>query len=181
MTRTRWSAEEDAQLRALSRQGVTVPRMAEIIGRTFSSTANRLLLLGIRAQRQDRWTTAQMRRARALYDAGHCPREIGEIIGRSESATKAMLSRHGGLANERRGRNNLRSDTRVYDLRLRGLTFREIVLVLEGRDAEVRARSLSQWFVRYCERAKLRVPEVAKRNGVDASRVEAERYRLRLQ
>lgn len=180
MTRTRWSTEEDAQLRALSRQGVTVPRMAELLGRTFRATANRLLCIGVRALRQERWSTAQIRRARALYDAGYCPREIGEQLGRSRAATAKMLARHGGLQPGRQGQNNMRSDTRVYDLRLRGLTFREIVLVLEGHDTPARARSLSQWFSRYCERATLTPPSVKKRNTVDRERVEAERSRLRL-
>ena len=75
-----------------------------------------------------------------------------------------------------------RDDTRVYDLRRRGLTYREILRVLRGDewDTPHHARTLATWFRRYLERVRLPAPQVKQRRRVDHARVEAERQRLGL-
>lgn len=173
-----WTADEDAQLRAWSRDGVTVPAMAERLGRTFRATAQRIERLGIRSPRQQAWSSLELARARMLYDTGISPTEIGRRLRRSPASVRRALARHGGLDLARKGNGNRRTDTRVYDLRRRGLTYREILLVLGREDTPPAARTLSSWFRRWCQRTGLAEPYVFARRKVDHARVEAERARL---
>lgn len=178
--RRRWTAEEDARIAELSAAGMTVPAIAAAIGRTFRSTAQRLERRGVRSPKQRAWSSAELRRARRLYDTGYSAREIAVMIGRSTPSVRRALGRHGGLDVRRRGDGHRKSDTRVYDLKRRGLTFREVVHVLGMEDTPAKRRGLAAWFRRYCKRANLRMPEVQTRRSFDAERVHRERVRLGL-
>lgn len=182
MTWRRWTAEEDALLRQWSREGVTVPVMAERLGRTFRSTAIRRDRLGLTSPKQRHWSSVELARARRMYDGGVSPARIAEALHRSQASVRKALHRHGGLELARKGIARRRDDTRVYDLRRRGLIFREILLVLRGAgwDTDHHVRTLATWFRRYLERCRLPAPVVRQRRRVDHARVEAERQRLGL-
>lgn len=177
-----WTDDEDALLRQWSREGVPVQAMADRLGRTFRGTAQRRERLALKSPKQRHWSSVELARARRMYDGGVSPGRIAEVLHRTQSSVRRQLGRHGGLDYARKGIANRRDDTRVYDLRRRGLIFREIVLVLRGeqRNMAHHARSLATWFRRYLERCRLPEPEVTRRRKVDHALVEAERQRLGL-
>lgn len=182
MTPRRWTAEEDALLRQWSREGVPVQAMAERLGRTFRGTAQRRDRIGCTSPKQRHWSSVELARARRMYDGGMSPARIAEALHRTPASVRKQLGRHGGLDYARKGIARRRDDTRVYDLRRRGLTYREILRVLRGDewDTPHHARTLSVWFGRYCQRIRLPRPYVFPRRKVDLARVEAERQRLGL-
>lgn len=182
MTPRRWTAEEDALLRQWSREGVPVQAMAERLGRTFRGTAQRRERIGCTSPKQRHWSSVEIARARRMYDGGVSPTRIAEALHRTPASVRKQLGRHGGLDYARKGIARRRDDTRVYDLRRRGLIFREILLVLRGPewDTDHHVRTLATWFRRYLERVRLPTPEVPQRRRVDPARVEAERQRLGL-
>lgn len=182
MTPRRWTAEEDQLLRVWSRDGVPVQTMAERLGRTFRGTAQRRDRIGCTSPKQRHWSSVELARARRMYDGGISPMRIAEQLHRTQASVRKQLARHGGLDIGRKGMARRRDDTRVYDLRRRGLIFREIVLVLRGEvgDMAHHARTLATWFRRYLERVRLPAPQVKQRRRVDYARVEAERQRLGL-
>ena len=177
-----WTAEEDALLRQWSREGVAVQAMADRLQRTFRGTAQRRERLALKSSKQRHWSSVELARARRMYDSGMSPARIGEALHRTQASVRKQLGRHGGLDYARKGIARRRDDTRVYDLRRRGLIFREIVLVLRGEQPNMahHARSLATWFRRYLERCRLPEPEVTRRRRIDHARVEAERQRLGL-
>lgn len=177
-----WTDEEDTLLRQWSREGVPVQTMADRLGRTFRGTAQRRERLGCTSPKQRHWSSVEIARARRMYDAGDSPVCIAEALHRTPASVRKQLGRYGGLDFARKGIARRRSDTRVYDLRRRGLTFREILRVLRGDewDTPHHARTLAVWFRRYCERALLVPPDVCPRRKLDLARVEAERERLGL-
>lgn len=182
MTPRRWTAEEDQLLRVWSREGVTVQAMAERLGRTFRGTAQRRERIGCTSPKQRHWSSVELARARRMYDGGVSPGRIAEVLHRTQSSVRRQLGRHGGLDYARKGIANRRDDTRVYDLRRRGLTFREILRVLRGDewDTPHHARTLAVWFRRYCTRCRLTPPDIVCRKRIDLGRIEAERQRLGL-
>lgn len=178
--RRRWTEEEDEQLRALSRAGMTVAQIAEHVGRTFRATAQRLERTGVKSQKQRSWSSYELRRARMLYDTGYSAQEIGVELQRTTGSVRRALDRHGGLDYARKGSGHRKSAAMVYDLKRRGLTFREIIHVLGWDNTDTRRRALSAWLRRYCARAMLKLPTGPSRRTFDPARVEAERQRLGL-
>lgn len=164
----------------LSRAGRTVAQIAEAVGRTFRATSQRIERLGVRSEKQRSWTSYELRRARMLYDTGYSAEEIGRELARTTSSVRRALSRHGGLDYARKGAGHRKSAAMLYDLKRRGLTFREIIHVLGMDNTDTRRAALAAWLRRYCARAMLKVPSGPARRTFDPARVEAERQRLGL-
>lgn len=79
---SRWTAQEENQLRELYTAGVDVAEIAERIGRPFEAIRTRVRTLGLSRTPVDRWRDDEIATLRADYDAGVHPREIAEKLGR---------------------------------------------------------------------------------------------------
>ena len=161
--RTKWSDEEIATLRRLTRDGMTYAQIGEQLGRTEHAVNVKAYHLNLSHPRVRVWTAAELAQAKRLYDAGNTVQEIGRILRRTHTAVSSTMTSHGLLDTSRQGCGKRKSDPQVYVLRKRGLMLREILLVLGRDDSENARKALRLWLEAYCARLASRFLRPARR------------------
>lgn len=173
----KWPVEDDERLRRMCLDGMRQADMARELGRTRAAVNAACIRLGITTGRTTAWTTRERETAARLYRAGETCTSIARTLNRREGQVRSQLGRMGVLEDHRRKVSRLKSDTDAYVLRLRGLTWREILLVLDRPDTVSARSAMRQWMEHYCRRLEVPVPPVPSHKRVRPEVVAQEKAR----
>lgn len=129
-----WTPDEDARVRKLREQGLTVEGIAAQLGRSYNSVKSYMQVHDLTEPVW--WSHIHAQEALALYKRGVRLKAIGLRVGRSPEAVRALVRRQGALPRVRWVAMTDTDRARIVELHAQGATISRIAkTVLRDRNS----------------------------------------------
>lgn len=129
-----WTPDEDARVRQLREEGLTVDGIAVQLGRSYNSVKSYMQVHDLTEPVW--WSHLQAQEALALYMRGVKLKAIGQHVGRSPEAVRALVRRQGALPRVRWVAMTDADRARIVELFTQGATITRIAkTVLRDRNS----------------------------------------------